>query len=115
MSDDDASFYDEEHDSTIVTTDEMDDRLLYIKIKRSLFTLKYERHYRKIPTLLAESFGVIGLISMIFLFTKGYNRWCFTQKELIPKQHQKKTNIFRYYLNSLQNLKRMTSSEKAYE
>lgn len=49
-------------------------------MKRSLFTLKYERHLKKVSTFLAETLGLIGTISLVFMIYKGYNKWCFTQK-----------------------------------
>lgn len=73
------TFYDEESTTTVITNNELNDnRLVEIKLKRSLFTVKYDRYYKKAATYLAETLGVIGLISLVFILYKGYNKWCFT-------------------------------------
>lgn len=92
-----------------------DDRLVVIKLKRSLYTIQYDRHYKKIATYLAETFGVIGLVSLVFLLYKGYNRWCFTQNELIPPSHSKKSNIFNYYYSMLHNIKKITVTSQVFD
>lgn len=45
---------------------------------RSGFTETYRRYYPRIDSMIAEIFGITGLISLLFaIFVAGYNRWLF--------------------------------------
>ena len=55
-----------------------------------MYTNTYIRHFTKLDTVLAEAFGLIGLLSMLFCIYRGYNSWVLERENI---GEEKKLNL----------------------
>lgn len=70
-----------------------------VTINRSIYTREFVRKYKKIDIILAEIFGLFGLLSFFFCIYRGYNEYSFEQiiRKDLGLPYDKKRNLLKSY------------------